>query len=99
MYVAMSKFVVINNMQKEVQNAFKNRPHLVDNEPGFIRMEVLNPVDQPEAFILMTYWQDEQSWQKWFKSHAYKESHKLMPKGLKLSPSNTEISYYQLISE
>ncbi len=99
MFVVMSKFVVLNNMQTEVQNAFINRPQLVDKEPGFIRMEVLNPIDQPDEFILLTYWQDESSWQQWFKSHAYKESHRLMPKGLKLLPNSTEISYYQLISE
>lgn len=99
MFVAMSKFVVDNNIQEEVRKAFINRPHLVDNEPGFVRMEVLNPLDKAEEFMLITYWQDEASWKQWFKSHAYKESHKGIPKGLKLIPKRTEMSFYQLLSE
>ncbi len=99
MFVAMSKFVVLNNMQQDVSKAFINRPHLVDKEPGFVRMEVLNPLDKPEEFILITYWQDEASWKQWFKSHSYKESHKGMPKGLKLVPKSTEMSFYRLLSE
>ena len=45
----MSRFTVANGMEDEVRQAFRDRPHLVDDAPGFVRMEVLSPVDDPPA--------------------------------------------------
>ena len=58
-FVALSRFVVANGMIDEVKAAFRNRPHLVEEAPGFVRMEVLSPLDRPEEVWLMTYWSDE----------------------------------------
>lgn len=99
MYVAMSKFIVANGMEKEVRAAFADRPHLVDEVDGFVRMEVMNPVESPHEFLLVTYWQDEQSWKSWYKSHKYKDAHSGIPKGLKLVPRTTEINFYNLFCE
>lgn len=97
--MAMSKFVVSNGMESDVRDAFLKRPHLVDDAHGFMRMEVMNPVDKPEEFILVTYWADETSWKQWYKGHTYKAAHKGIPKGLKLMPKSTEISFYHLFSQ
>ncbi len=99
MFVAMSKFVVSNGMEADVTEAFCQRPHLVDSAEGFIRMEVMNPVESPEEFLLITYWKSEQSWKHWYKGHKYKDSHKGIPKGLKLVGKSTEIRFYNLFSQ
>lgn len=99
MFIARSKFTVSNGMEREVRDSFINRPHLVDDATGYIRMEVMNPVDKPEEFVLVTYWQDEASWKLWYRGHTYKAAHKGIPKGLKLIPKSAEISCYHLICE
>lgn len=99
MFVAKSKFSVSNGMEAEVRDSFVNRPHLVDDAPGYVRMEVMNPIDKPHEFILITYWQDEASWKHWYRGHTYKTAHKKIPKGLKLIPRSTEITYYHMFSE
>jgi len=98
MFVALSKFVVVRGEHTAVKDAFMHRPHLVDDVPGFVRMEVMNPVDHPEEFWLVTYWQDQHSWQQWHKSHNYKASHKGIPKGLKLNPRETELRFFELFA-
>lgn len=98
MFVAMSRFAVLNGMESEVSQAFKKRPHLVDQEPGFIKMEVLSPVDKSNEFILLTYWDDEASWQAWHHSEAYKHSHKDIPDGLKLVSGSTALDFFHVIS-
>jgi heme-degrading monooxygenase HmoA len=98
-FVVISRFTIANDMVSSVREAFKNRPHLVDGEPGFVRMEVMSPADKPEEVGLTTFWQDEPSFRVWHKSHAYHESHKGMPKGLKLVPESTEIRYFELFAE
>ncbi len=98
-FVVVSRFTIANDMISSVREAFKNRPHLVDDAEGFVRMEVMSPADKPEEVWLTTFWQDEQSFRAWHKSHAYHESHKGMPKGLKLVPESTEIRYFELFAE
>ena len=99
MFVAMSTFVVSNGMELDVKDAFCNRPHMVDDVDGFIRMEVMNPIDEPEEFLLLTYWQDEACWKQWYHGHSDKDSHKGIPNGLKLDGKRTKIRYYKLFSE
>ena len=60
-FVALSRFVVANGMEEAVRAAFSERPHRVDQAPGFLRMEVLRPEGHPEEFWLMTWWQEEAS--------------------------------------
>ena len=86
MFVALSRFTIANDMVDEVREAFRARPHLVDDEAGFLRMEVMSPVANPEEVWLLTYWTDEGSFRHWHHSHRYRHSHQGIPKGLKLVP-------------
>ena len=47
MISVLSKFVVANDLTDKVKEAFLNRPHSVDQFPGFVRLEVLSPRDSP----------------------------------------------------
>jgi heme-degrading monooxygenase HmoA len=88
----LSRFVVANDMSDAVKQAFLLRPHLVDNAPGFVRM------DAPNEIWLMTYWDDVVSYRTWHKSHAYHESHAGMPKGLKLVPGSATLRIFNLVA-
>jgi heme oxygenase (mycobilin-producing) len=97
-YVVVSKFRVANGMTQEVTEAFRARPHLVDETPGFLRMEVLSPVEDETEFWLVTYWSDEASFRTWHHGHLYRDSHAGIPKGLKLDPAATEIRRFRHIA-
>jgi heme-degrading monooxygenase HmoA len=96
-FVALSKFVIANDKAAEVKEAFRQRPHLVDEQPGFVRMEVFSPLDRPEEIWLVTYWTDAESFRLWHHSHLYHQSHKGIPKGLKLVPGEQEIRCFEHI--
>ena len=85
-------------MTDEVKAAFRNRPHFVDSAAGFRRMEVISPVDRPEEIWLITFWTDEESFRTWHRSHLYRDSHKGIPKGLKLVPGETEIRHFEHVA-
>lgn len=93
----LSRFVIANDMAPEVKQAFLLRPHLVDNAPGFVRLNVLSPEDMPNEIWLMTYWDDLPSYKTWHKSHAYHDSHAGIPKGLKLVPGSARLRVFDLI--
>jgi heme oxygenase (mycobilin-producing) len=96
-FTVLSRFVIANDMREEVVEAFRNRPHLVDEAPGFLRMDVLSPVENAQEIWLITYWTDEESFKVWHHSHKYHQSHKGIPKGLKLVPKSVEIRYFEHI--
>ena len=97
-FVALSRFTVANGMTAEVKQAFAERPHFVDHAPGFVRMDVISPVDVPEEIWLLTYWTDEASFRVWHRSHLYRDSHKGIPKGLKLVPKSARMQYFELVA-
>ncbi len=98
MFLAISKFKVKNDLSPEVAEAFCKRPKLVDQVNGFVDMEVYQPVDDRKEFWLLTRWTDQSSFDLWHKSDAHKESHKGIPKGLKLDPSATFVRYLDRIA-
>lgn len=98
MFVALSRFTIANDMADAVREAFRARPHLVDSEPGFISMQVMSPVDNPQEIWLVTHWVDESSYRTWHHGHSYRDSHAGIPKGLKLVPKSTEIRFFNLFA-
>ncbi|MBU0592802.1 MAG: antibiotic biosynthesis monooxygenase [Gammaproteobacteria bacterium] len=99
MHLALSRFTIASDMTESMRQAFMQRPHHVDHAPGFIRMEVASPVDQPREFWLLTYWESVAHFETWHRSHAFHDSHKGIPKGLKLVPKSTEIRIFEIITE
>ena len=97
-FVAISRFVIANGMEAEVKAAFRHRPHLVDQAAGYCRMEVLSPLARPAELWLVTFWTDQKSFETWHHSHLYHESHRGIPKGLKLVPGEQEISHFEHVS-
>ena len=99
MFVALSCFTIANGMSAEVQAAFRKRPHLVDDAPGFLGMDVMSPLDAETEIWLLTRWRDEQSYRVWHRSHAYHDSHKGIPKGLKLVPGSARVRLFDVFSD
>lgn len=97
-FVAVSRFVVANGMEDEVKAAFRARPHLVDRAAGFLRLDVLSPLESPNEIWIMTCWTDAASYRAWHRSHAYHDSHKGIPKGLKLVPGEQKIMEFEHVS-
>jgi len=98
-FVALSRFTIANDMTDQVRIAFRNRPHLVDGAPGFAGMEVMSPLGNPAEIWLLTRWNDEQSYHNWHRGHDYHESHKGIPKGLKLVPGSAAVHLFEVFSE
>ncbi len=98
MFVALSKFVIANDMTMTIKEAFQSRPHKVDEAQGFIRLDVLSPEENPKEIWLITYWSDRPSFEIWHKSHLYRESHSYIPKGLKLVPGSAKLSFLEHVA-
>ncbi len=98
MFVALSKFVIANEMTDAIKEAFQSRPHKVESAAGFVRLDVLSPEENPKEIWLITYWCDRESFETWHKSHLYRDSHSYIPKGLKLVPGSSKISFLEHVA-
>lgn len=99
MFVAASHFTVASDTHEAVAEAFRRRPHEVDTAPGFQRMEVWNTGDDDRSFAVVTWWDSAASFDEWHRSHAFKDAHRGMPKGLKLQSGSTRIERFSLLCE
>jgi heme-degrading monooxygenase HmoA len=97
MFVAISSFEIENGLEDEVKQAFKNRPGLVENYGGFVRLDVFSPAENPSEIWLLTYWKSEESFKGWHTNHL-KESHRGIPKGLKLVPHSFKLRFFNHIA-
>lgn len=98
MFIALSQFTVANDMSEQVKAAFTKRPHLVEEAPGFLRLEVISPLDNGDEIWLLTYWRDEESFRSWHRSHLYHDSHREIPKGLKLVPQSARLRFFEHVA-
>jgi len=84
-------------MEAMVRQAFLDRPHMVDDAPGFLGMEVLVDHQDGSIFHLLTRWTDDASFQRWHSGPLHKLAHRGIPKGLKLDPSYTIVRTLDLL--
>ena len=94
-FVALSRFTVANGMSDQVKDALAARPHLVDAADGFLGMDVISPLDNPDEIWLLTRWSDEASYRAWHAGPARRESQRSIPRGLKLVPAATSVRFFQ----
>jgi signal transduction histidine kinase/heme-degrading monooxygenase HmoA len=95
--LAISRFRVANGLERAVRQAFEDRPHLVEQAPGFEGMSVFRGLGDPATFLLITQWTDLESYRAWHSSDAHTLSHVGIPPGLKLDAVQTELTFWSEI--
>jgi diguanylate cyclase (GGDEF)-like protein len=88
---AISRFRVANGTQAAVGEAFAHRAGLVDRQPGFLGLEVYTDAKDVALFYLVTRWTDETAFEAWHHSAAHRESHRGIPRGVKLDKAQTKL--------
>src|SRR5688572_24505054 len=115
MIVVTNRMTVAEGYEIDFEDRFKNRLHLVDKAPGFVRNEVLRPkpvrfdhetgrwLDDPGAaahYEVKTWWRSMDDFVAWTNSPAFAEAHNNRPpKEMFAGPSKLEIHEVFLSSE
>ena len=75
MFVVMNRFLVNPDYAEQFEARIRNRPGQVDQQPGFIRAQLLRP-DQPgEPYIVLTMWESKAEFEAWVKADRFAERH------------------------
>ncbi len=76
MYVVANRVPVASGWEEEFEARFRQRAGQVDKQPGFVRMEILRPVDDDSPYVVLTTWDDEAAFNDWVGSEDFKLAHK-----------------------
>ncbi len=79
MIVVSNRIQVAKGHEAEFEKRFEGRARLVENMPGFIRLEILRPI-KSEYYVVLTHWQDEASFRAWSDSAEFQEAHRNRPR-------------------
>lgn len=74
-------FVVANRVflkpeyNDEFEKRFKHRAGQIDQQIGFVSMQVLKPKSEDTPYIILTHWVNEQAFNNWVGSDDFKVAH------------------------
>ncbi len=73
--IVLNCIPVHDEKRRRFEERFLNRPRLIENEPGFVAIRVLRPV-QDDIYIVLTQWQTEEAFRNWQASTGYQHAHR-----------------------
>lgn len=93
MFVVTNRIPVAEGHEAEFEDRFRNRAHLIDQSPGFVKNEVLRPVqrrfnhqtgawetkEEQGYYLVQTTWETEQAFWDWTNSESFRRAHSNRP--------------------
>lgn len=73
-YVVMNHIPVTDEGRPLFEHRFKNRPKLLEKQPGFAAIRVLRPLSL-NTYIVLTAWETGEAFSEWQKSSDFEKSH------------------------
>lgn len=75
MFIVMNRFPVNPDYAGQFETRIANRPRLVEQQPGFIRVQLLRP-DRPDLpYIVLTMWETRADFEAWVNSPDFTAGH------------------------
>ena len=71
-YVVANRVFVKPEYADEFEQRFAKRAGQIEQQPGFVLMEVLKPRSEDTPYVVLTHWQDEQAFQNWVGSEDFR---------------------------
>ena len=78
-FAMVSELEVAPEGAEALEAAFAARLGEVDGWPGFIRLEVWRDPRRPGRYLMVSWWDDEETFTTWMRSDAHRRSHERVP--------------------
>ena len=75
MFVVMNRIPVNPEYNDAFIERFQDRAALVDNMPGFVSFNLLSPVTEGAPFVVETWWESKEHFERWTESDEFKQGH------------------------
>jgi heme-degrading monooxygenase HmoA len=91
--VVTNRIPVAAGHEADFEERFRKRAHLIDRSPGFIKNQILRPVQrhfnhrtgrweqstEQGYYLVQTYWETEQAFWDWTNSESFRIAHSNRP--------------------
>lgn len=95
MFVVTNRIPVAKGHEADFEDRFRHRAHLIDKSPGFVKNEILKPVQRRFShqtgqweesseqgyYLVQTHWESEEAFWNWTKSESFRQAHSNRPPG------------------
>jgi heme oxygenase (mycobilin-producing) len=71
MYIVASRVPVALPWCEPFEERFRTRAGQLDQRPGFVRLQVLRPVDAESPYVVLTTWRDKAAFEAWVGSEDF----------------------------
>jgi heme-degrading monooxygenase HmoA len=95
-YVVANRVFVKQQYSQEFEQRFRNRAGQINEQPGFVLMEVLKPQSEKTPYVVSTHWENEQAFQNWVGGEDFKLAHQ-NPMGKHAFNDGGGIEQYEVI--
>ncbi|HEX6204455.1 MAG TPA: antibiotic biosynthesis monooxygenase [Solirubrobacterales bacterium] len=75
MYIVMNVVEAKEGRVEDFERAFRERERLVQEAEGFVGFELLRR-DRDREYVVLTRWEDEETFKSWVGSDLFKRSHR-----------------------
>jgi heme oxygenase (mycobilin-producing) len=89
-FVAINYITCQDHYRARFEELFGSRAKAIDRMPGFNRMQVLRPKKEGEPYLIVSYWENEESFKSWTGSPEFLEGHKRGFEDLRLAKERGE---------
>ena len=93
MIVVTNRIPVAEGFEEDFENRFRNRAHLIDKSPGFVKNTILRPIrrrfdhatgawvetQERGYYLVQTTWESEEDFWNWTKSESFRAAHSNRP--------------------
>ena len=106
MYVSVSRLRVEPERSDELVAAFQDRAGLVESHDGFIDLQVWRSDRDPSEVLMVSRWEDRDSFTAYMRSADHRVSHARIPAAVKdaitlerLEQMHTQMHTYDVVAE
>ena len=75
MYIVANRVPVALSWREPFEERFRTRAGQIDQQPGFVRLQVLRPLDAASPYVVLTTWRDQAAFEAWVGSEDFHLAH------------------------
>lgn len=97
LHVVVSHIEVADAGAAALEHAFADRLGEVESAPGFVRLEVWRSEREAGRYVMTTWWEGEEHFQRYLRSEAHRRSHARIPTD-PAAPRGRGVDRYTLVA-
>jgi heme-degrading monooxygenase HmoA len=75
MFIVANRVPVAEGYEAMFEERFHQRAGQIEKQPGFLRMQVLQPAKPGIPYVVLTTWQDKTAFENWVGSEDFRTAH------------------------